>query len=240
MKISYAWLNNYLNLELPADQLATLLTDIGLEVESVKQVESIKGGLKGVVIGQVLTKIQHPNADRLAITTVNVGAKDSLQIVCGAPNVAPGQKVPVATVGTIIYNGAESFTIQKSKIRGETSEGMICGADELGIGEPTGGIMVLDTKAKVGMPASAYFQLESDTVTSFGIGGRYYMGSMFAGVGYQVPAEDMSNLGIVAGYSKMLTDNIALEPSLMYIIQSAGGEAYGSTFGLNVGFALYF
>ncbi|MDA0890072.1 MAG: phenylalanine--tRNA ligase subunit beta, partial [Bacteroidetes bacterium] len=151
------------------DQLATLLTDIGLEVESVKQVESIKGGLKGVVIGQVLTKIQHPNADRLAITTVNVGAKDSLQIVCGAPNVAPGQKVPVATIGTIIYNGAESFTIQKSKIRGETSEGMICGADELGIGEPTGGIMVLDTKAKVGMPASTYFQLESDTVFEIGL-----------------------------------------------------------------------
>ena len=169
MKISYAWLNNYLNLELPADQLATLLTDIGLEVESVNQVESIKGGLKGVVIGEVLTKIQHPNADRLAITTVNIGAKDSLQIVCGAPNVAPGQKVPVATIGTIIYNGAESFTIQKSKIRGETSEGMICGADELGIGEPTGGIMVLDTKAKVGIPASTYFQLESDTVFEIGL-----------------------------------------------------------------------
>ncbi len=169
MKISYAWLNNYLNLELPADQLATLLTDIGLEVESVNQVEIIKGGLKGVVIGQVLTRIQHPNADRLAITTVNIGAKEPLQIVCGAPNVAPGQKVPVATIGTIIYNGAESFTIQKSKIRGETSEGMICGADELGIGEPTGGIMVLDTKAKVGMPASTYFQLESDTVFEIGL-----------------------------------------------------------------------
>ena len=117
----------------------------------------------------MLTKIQHPNADRLSITTVNIGAKDSLQIVCGAPNVAPGQKVPVATVGTVIYNGAESFTIQKSKIRGETSEGMICGADELGIGEPTGGIMVLDTKAKVGMPASTYFQLESDTVFEIGL-----------------------------------------------------------------------
>ena len=108
MKISYNWLENYLNVNLPAEEVAVLLTDIGLEVEGIEKVESIKGGLKGVVIGKVITKIQHPNADRLTLTTVDVGADAPLQIVCGAPNVAVGQKVPVATVGTILYDGNES------------------------------------------------------------------------------------------------------------------------------------
>ena len=152
---SYSWLNNYLNLELHHEEVSALLTDIGLEVEGVEEVERIKGGLKGVIIGEVLTKTGHPNADRLAITTVNVGDDVPLQIVCGAPNVATGQKVPVATVGTILYDGDKDFKIKKSKIRGEVSEGMICGADEIGLGEETDGIMVLDAKAKVGLPASA-------------------------------------------------------------------------------------
>jgi len=169
MKISYNWLKNYLNLELPAEEISVLLTDIGLEVEGVKEVESIRGGLKGVVIGEVLTKIQHPNADRLSLTTVNIGEDEPLQIVCGAPNVAAGQKVPVATVGTVLYDGDESLKIKKGKIRGEVSLGMICGEDELGLGEDTDGIMVLDAKAKVGMPASEYFQLESDIVFEIGL-----------------------------------------------------------------------
>ena len=169
MKISYSWLKNYLNLELPAEDVSVLLTDIGLEVEGVEEVERIKGGLKGVIIGEVLTKTGHPNADRLAITTVNVGDDVPLQIVCGAPNVATGQKVPVATVGTILYDGDKDFKIKKSKIRGEVSEGMICGADEIGLGEETDGIMVLDAKAKVGLPASAYFQLDSDIVFEIGL-----------------------------------------------------------------------
>ena len=169
MKISYSWLNNYLNLELPHEEVSALLTDIGLEVEGVEEVERIKGGLKGVIIGEVLTKTGHPNADRLAITTVNVGDDVPLQIVCGAPNVATGQKVPVATVGTILYDGDKDFKIKKSKIRGEVSEGMICGADEIGLGEETDGIMVLDTKAKVGLPASAYFKLDSDIVFEIGL-----------------------------------------------------------------------
>ncbi len=169
MKISYSWLNNYLNLELPHEEVSALLTDIGLEVEGVEEVERIKGGLKGVIIGEVLTKTGHPNADRLAITTVNIGDDVPLQIVCGAPNVAAGQKVPVATVGTILYDGDKDFKIKKSKIRGEVSEGMICGADEIGLGEDTDGIMVLDTKAKVGLPASAYFQLDSDIVFEIGL-----------------------------------------------------------------------
>ncbi|MBT4882106.1 MAG: phenylalanine--tRNA ligase subunit beta, partial [Flavobacteriales bacterium] len=169
MKISYNWIKNYLNLNLPTDEIATLLTDTGLEVEGIEVVESIKGGLKGVVIGEVLTKIQHPNADRLSLTTVNIGEDEPLQIVCGAPNVAVGQKVPVATVGTWLYDDDNKFKIKKGKIRGEESVGMICGEDELDLGEDTDGIMVLDTKAKVGMPASEYFKLESDIVFDIGL-----------------------------------------------------------------------
>jgi len=169
MKISYNWLKNYLNLNLPAEEVSVLLTDIGLEVEGIKEIETVKGGLKGVVIGEVLTKIQHPNADRLSLTTVNIGEDKPLQIVCGAPNVAVGQKVPVATVGTWLYYDDNKFKIKKGKIRGEESVGMICGEDELGIGEDTDGIMVLDIKAKVGMPASDYFQLESDIVFDIGL-----------------------------------------------------------------------
>ena len=169
MKISYNWLQNYLNVNLPTEEVAELLTNTGLEVEGVEEIESVKGGLKGVVIGEVLTKIQHPNADRLSLTTINIGADEILQIVCGAPNVNAGQKVPVATVGTWLYDGDNKFKIKKGKIRGEESAGMICGEDELGLGEDTDGIMVLDNKAKVGMPASEYFQLESDTVFDIGL-----------------------------------------------------------------------
>lgn len=169
MKISYNWLKNYLNLELPAEEISVLLTNTGLEVEGIEEVESVKGGLKGVVIGEVLTKIQHPNADRLSLTTVNIGANEPLQIVCGAPNVAVGQKVPVATVGTWLYDDDNKFKIKKGKIRGEESVGMICGEDELGLGEDTDGIMVLDIKAKVGVSASDYFQLESDIVFEIGL-----------------------------------------------------------------------
>ena len=118
MKISYNWIKNYLNLDLPADQIASLLTDTGLEVEGIEEVESIKGGLKGVVIGKILTKIKHPNADRLSLTSVDIGLKKPLQIVCGAPNVKVGQKVTVATVGTWLYKGNEKFKIKKGKIRG--------------------------------------------------------------------------------------------------------------------------
>tara|TARA_B100001758_G_scaffold81904_1_gene69624 strand:- start:26948 stop:29371 length:2424 start_codon:yes stop_codon:yes gene_type:complete len=169
MKISYNWIKNYLNLDLPADQIASLLTDTGLEVEGIEEVESIKGGLKGVVIGKILTKIKHPNADRLSLTSVDIGLKQPLQIVCGAPNVKVGQKVTVATVGTWLYKGNEKFKIKKGKIRGEESVGMICGEDELGLGDATDGIMVLDDNATVGMSASEYFLLESDIVFNIGL-----------------------------------------------------------------------
>ena len=154
MKISYSWLTDYLNLNIQPDEISNLLTGIGLEVESFEKIELVKGGLKGVVVGEILTKNQHINADRLSVTTVDVGCEKPLQIICGAPNVAVGQKVPVATVGTILYDSDTHYKIKKSKIRGEVSEGMICGADEIGLGEFSDGIMVLDPNAKVGIPAS--------------------------------------------------------------------------------------
>ena len=169
MNISYNWLKNYLDLNLPAEEISQLLTDTGLEVEGIKEIESVKGGLKGVVIGEVITKTQHPNADRLSITTVDIGEDEPLQIVCGAPNINVGQKVAVATVGTWLYDGDNKFKIKKGKIRGEDSLGMVCGEDELGLGEDTDGIMVLDATAKVGTAASEYFKLESDIVFEIGL-----------------------------------------------------------------------
>lgn len=169
MKISYNWLKEYINTNLPAAEVSELLTNTGLEVEGLEEIETVKGGLKGVVIGEVLTCEQHPNADRLKITTVDVGGDKPLHIVCGAPNVAAGQKVPVATVGTEIYTEEGSFTIKKSKIRGEASEGMICAEDELGLGQGHDGIMVLDPKAEVGTPAAEFFNIESDYVFEIGL-----------------------------------------------------------------------
>ena len=169
MKISYNWLKEYLLLENSPLDLANILTDIGLEVDSIKEVESVKGGLKGVVIGHIISKKQHPNADRLNLTVVDIGLDSPLQIVCGAPNVDVGQKVPVATVGTWLYNGDDKFKIKKSKIRGEESFGMICGEDELGLGDITDGIMILDQDAQVGLPASEYFNIETDIVFEIGL-----------------------------------------------------------------------
>jgi phenylalanyl-tRNA synthetase beta chain len=169
MKISYNWLKEYINIDLDANVVAKYLTDTGLEVEGIETVESVKGGLKGIVIGEVLTKDQHPNADRLSITTVDIGQENSLQIVCGAPNVEAGQKVPVATIGTVLYSGEDSFKIKKGKIRGEVSEGMICAEDEIGLGDSHEGIMILDANAKSGQAASEYFNIESDIVFEIGL-----------------------------------------------------------------------
>ena len=169
MNISLNWLKQYINLDLEVNKISEYLTDIGLEVEGISEFESIKGGLKGIVIGEVLTCNKHPNADRLNITKVDIGNQDILDIVCGAPNVKSGQKVPVATVGSVLYDGEESFTIKKSKIRGEVSEGMICGEDELGLGDATDGIMVLDDNVKVGTLASEYFKVENDTIFEIGL-----------------------------------------------------------------------
>lgn len=170
MKISYNWLKTYINVELSAEQISEILTDTGLEVEGLEKIESIKGGLKGVVTGHVLTKEKHPDADRLNITTVDVGEDQPLQIVCGAPNVEAGQKVIVATVGTILYpTPDENFKIKKSKIRGVESAGMICAEDELGLGKSHDGIMVLPQETKVGTPAADYFELEDDYLIEIGL-----------------------------------------------------------------------
>jgi len=169
MTISYNWLKAYLPLDLPAEKVGEILTDTGLEVEGIEKIESVKGGLKGVVIGEVLTCVQHPNADRLKITTVNIGDAEPLQIVCGAPNVAAGQKVPVATVGTTLYADDKPFEIKNGKIRGEESNGMICAEDELGLGKGHDGIMILRADAKVGSAASDYFEIETDYIFEIGL-----------------------------------------------------------------------
>ena len=164
MNISYNWLKEYINVDLEVNKLAEVLTDIGLEVGGIEMVQSIKGGLEGLVVGEVLTREQHPNADKLSKTTINIGAGEPLDIVCGAPNVAAGQKVVVATVGTTLYSGDESFVIKKTKIRGEVSLGMICAEDEIGVGNSHDGIMVLPANTPVGTLASDYFKVENDYV----------------------------------------------------------------------------
>lgn len=158
MKISYNWLKQYVKTDLSAIEVDKLLTDCGLEVESIEKTETIKGGLQGMVIGEVKTKEKHPDADKLSLTTVDIGTGELLSIVCGAPNVAAGQKVIVATIGAKLYpTVGEPFEIKKSKIRGAVSEGMLCAEDEIGLGQSHAGIMVLDADAEVGMPVKNYF-----------------------------------------------------------------------------------
>ncbi len=169
MKTSLNWLKRYLDIDLPVEEISDILTTIGLEVEGVEEVEMVKGGLRGVVVGEVLTCQKHPDADKLSITTVDIGRSEPIQVVCGAPNVAKGQKVPVATIGTILYNGDEPWKIKKGKIRGQVSEGMICAEDELGLGSGHDGIMVLDSEAKIGIPASEHFGIKSDIVFDIGL-----------------------------------------------------------------------
>ncbi len=165
MNISYNWLKRYIALNDSAEQVAQILTSIGLEVGKVEQVQTIKGGLEGLVVGEVITCVDHPNSDHLHITTTRVAPEaEPLQIVCGAPNVAAGQKVIVATVGTVLYDGDEKFTIKRGKIRGEESLGMICAEDEIGVGTSHDGIMVLPADTPVGMPAKEYFGVEDDTL----------------------------------------------------------------------------
>jgi phenylalanyl-tRNA synthetase beta chain len=170
MKISYNWLKQFLKVDWEAERTGKLLTDLGLEVEGIETVESVKGSLAGVVIGKVVTCEQHPNADRLKLTTVDLGNGSPVQIVCGAPNVAVGQTVPVATIGTSLYDAeGKEFKIKKGNIRGEESHGMICAEDELGLGTSHEGIMVLDDKFTAGTPASEVFDIETDQVFEIGL-----------------------------------------------------------------------
>ncbi|MFA6751670.1 MAG: phenylalanine--tRNA ligase subunit beta [Fermentimonas sp.] len=170
MNISYNWLKEYLEFDLTPHQTADVLTHIGLETESAEEVQTIKGGLQGLVIGEVLTCVDHPNSDHLHLTTVDIGdGNEPLNIVCGAPNVAAGQKVVVATVGTTLYSGDEEFKIKRSKIRGEESLGMICSEAELGLSDNHDGIIVLPEDAVVGTPAAEYYDVKSDWVFSIDI-----------------------------------------------------------------------
>jgi phenylalanyl-tRNA synthetase beta chain len=170
MRISYNWLKQFIKLDLPSEETAAILTDLGLEVEVVETFESVKGGLKGIVVGEVKTCIQHPDADRLKITTVDLGDGIPIQIVCGASNVAVGQKVPVATIGTNLFDkDGNEFQIKKGKIRGQESHGMICAEDELGLGNNHDGIMVLDATLKPGTLFSKVMNIESDEVFEIGL-----------------------------------------------------------------------
>jgi phenylalanyl-tRNA synthetase beta chain len=170
MKISYNWLKQFIKIDWTTEKTSELLTDLGLEVEGLDSFQSIKGGLEGIVVGHVLTCEQHPNADRLKLTTVNVGADIPLSIVCGAPNVAAGQKVAVATIGTTLYTKeGEAWTIKKGKIRGEESHGMLCAEDELGLGVSHDGILVLDDTLEVGSALAKHYDVENDLVFEIGL-----------------------------------------------------------------------
>lgn len=170
MHISFNWLRDFIKTDLSAKEVGNMLTDLGLEVEGIDDYQSIKGGLEGVVIGKVLQCEKHPNADKLKVTQVDIGLDEPVQIVCGAPNIAAGQTVPVATVGTTLHSeSGESFTINKSKIRGEVSQGMICAEDELGLGDSHEGIMVLENHHKAGTPCKDVFSIVSDQVFEIGL-----------------------------------------------------------------------
>ena len=170
MRISYNWLKQFIKLDSSSEETAALLTDLGLEVEVVEKYQSVKGGLEGIVVGEVKTCVQHPDADRLKITTVDLGDGNPIQIVCGAPNVAVGQKVPVATIGTNLFDKeGNEFQIKKGKIRGQESHGMICAEDELGLGENHDGIMILDDSLQAGTLFSKVMNIENDEVFEIGL-----------------------------------------------------------------------
>jgi len=170
MKVSLNWLRQYLDINIGPEEIGQVLTGTGLEVEGMEKVESIPGGLAGVVVGHVLECGKHPGADRLSLTSVDTGAGEPVSIVCGAPNVAAGQHVIVATVGAMLHPlSGEPFKIKKGKIRGEVSAGMLCAEDELGLGESHDGIIVLDKEYKPGTPAAEVFDLEEDYVYEIGL-----------------------------------------------------------------------
>ena len=212
MKISNNWLKDYIKTDLSTEKIGAFLTDIGLEVEGIEKYESVKGSLEGIVVGKVLTCEQHPNADKLKITTVEVGSGKILNIVCGAPNVAAGQTVPVAVVGTKIYDKKGSFfEIAKAKIRGEVSEGMICAEDELGLSDDHGGIMVLDEETyKIGEPFAKYFSLTNDEVYEIGLTPNRTDAMSHYGVARDLQAF-LSNNGVKSEFEKISTAIVSTE-----------------------------
>ena len=205
MKISYSWLKKYLNCDLDAESVSKILTSTGLEVEGAESSESIRGGLRGLVVGEVKTCVPHPDSDHMHVTTVDVGGENLLNIVCGAPNVAAGQKVIVATIGTVLYDGDKSFTIKKSKLRGVPSEGMICAEDEIGVGTSHDGIIVLPADTKVGTPASEIYHVENETVFEIGITPNRIDGASHIGCARDIYAY-LKNNGAVPGIKLVLPD----------------------------------
>jgi phenylalanyl-tRNA synthetase beta chain len=206
MKISLNWLKKHIDLPETTDQISELLTNCGLEVEDVYQAETIKGGLQGLLVGEVMEVSQHPNADRLRLTKVNIGADNYLNIVCGAPNVAQGQKVIVAPIGVTIYPlSGDPLTMKKAKIRGEESEGMICAEDEIGIGTSHDGILVLPSESKVGAPLTDYIETNSDFIFEIGLTPNR--------------GDAASHLGVARDLRALLNRNLTLnstEPVLQY------------------------
>jgi len=213
MNISYNWLREYLQFEMTPQQTADMLTSIGLETGSVEEIQTIRGGLEGLVIGEVLTCTEHPNSDHLHLTTVNTGnGEEPLKIVCGAPNVAAGQKVIVATVGTKLWFGEEEITIKRSKIRGEESFGMICAEDEIGIGTSHDGIIVLPPDAVVGTPAKEYYNVKSDWVLEVDITPNRVDAASHYGVARDLAAA-LTQAGIPCKLQKPSVDAFAADKS---------------------------
>lgn len=224
MKISNNWLKEYIKTDLKTDKIGEYLTDIGLEVEGIDKFESIKGSLEGIIVGKVLTCEQHPNADKLKKTTVDVGNGKILNIVCGAPNVAAGQTVPVAVVGTMIHKGSESFPIKEAKIRGEISQGMICAEDEMGLSSDHGGIMILDeTKYEVGKNFADYFDFTSDEIYEIGLTPNRTDAMSHYGVARDLNAFLVSNQ-MKSDFEKVVSKPIEIEGSSDFQLEVEDSE----------------
>ena len=234
MNISYNWLRDYLPFDLTPDEVAAALTSIGLETGSVETVQSVRGGLAGLVTGRVLTCTAHPNSDHLHLTTVDVGGDEPLKIVCGAPNVAAGQMVVVAVIGAKLYDGDKEFVIKKSKIRGEESFGMICAEDEIGVGVSHDGIIVLPADTPVGLPAAEYYKVETDHVLEVDITPNRVDATSHYGVARDLAAY-LQQRGTPVALQRPSTEGFGIDdPSPAIVIESVDSEGCPRYSGLTI------
>lgn len=234
MNISYNWLRDYLPFDLTPDEVAAALTSIGLETGSVETVQSVRGGLAGLVTGRVLTCTAHPNSDHLHLTTVDVGGDEPLKIVCGAPNVAAGQMVVVAVIGAKLYDGDKEFVIKKSKIRGEESFGMICAEDEIGVGASHDGIIVLPADTPVGLPAAEYYKVETDHVLEVDITPNRVDATSHYGVARDLAAY-LQQRGTPVALQRPSTEDFGIDdPSPAIVIESVDSEGCPRYSGLTI------